>query len=240
MSETQTATAVLPDGSQQRLVIPANVGRQCAPGKDYLTPGRYAVNDINMMEAITQPLYSYVSYPAAGSTGLSFFQTPATGAVTLEDTNMTLAAQIANPNKFLVQGIGIDFLSGLAPVTLGAPSANSQWNDFEAVNRRGWLEFTIGSKNYLTVAPLMILPPRSHINGAGFSSDSTTPAAALNVKGSLAYSDGDVYRPIPLLLEAGQNFSVTIKFPALVPLPSADANTRIGVILYGTMYRPPQ
>jgi hypothetical protein len=69
----------------------------------------------------------------------------------------------------------------------------------------------------------------------------TTAAAALQTLMSNVYSEGDVFKPIPVLLEAGQNFKATVAFPAgVVALPSNDAAARIGVWLYGTLYRSPQ
>lgn len=226
---------------QQSVPIPANIGNVCAPSKAYLTPGRYSVNDMDMMEGISQPLYSYQAYPAAGASTLVFFQVPVSGTVTNEDTNMQLAGQLPNPNKFLIQGVGIDYLPGIAPVRFGAQSAISHMNDVMAILRRGVTSLIIGSKEYLNIGPLMVLPPRSHIDGAIGIADQTTPAAALQSFGSIAYSNGEVFKPVPLLLEAGQNFKFSINFPGgAVPIPSADVNARIGVYLYGTSYRPPQ
>lgn len=221
---------------------PANCIQVCPPSKDMVRPGRWSVNQTDMMECISQPLYSYQSYPAAGAATLTFFQTLATGSVTVEDTNMQAQGQLPAPQKFLIQGIGIDYLPGSSPIQgPRADSAQSQANDFWAIMRRGELNLTIGSKPYLDMAPLMSLPVRAHINGALAMCSSTTPAAALQTVGSYAFSDGDVFKPIPLLLEASQNFRVTIGFPGgAVAIPSADASARIGVILYGSLYRPPQ
>jgi len=222
---------------------PANCVRVCPPSADmWSNPGQFSVNMTPTMEAISQPLYSYQSYPAAGVQTLSFFQTSATGAVTIEDTNMQVPSQLPAPQKFLIQGIGIDFLSGLAPV-LGprADAAVSQANDFWAVLRRGAFNLTVGAKPYLDMAPLMSLPTRAHMEMMAATASSTTPAAALQVLMSNAWSEGDVFKPIPVLLEAGQNFKCTISFPGgAVALPSADAAARIGVTLYGTLYRSPQ
>lgn len=233
VGETIVKTAAAP--------LAANCVSVCAPSKDMLRPGAYAVNDINKMEAITQPIYSYQAYPAAGSTSLVFFQNPASGTVTREDTNMELAGQIPAPQKFLIQGIGIDYSPGLAPVTLGAASANSQTNDMYAIMRRGLFNLIIGSKTYATFAPLKFAPTRSWVRGDFGASNATTPAAALATKLDVARVEGDVWKPTPLLLEAGQNFRVELTWPGgAVPIPSADAAARIGVILYGTLYRPPQ
>lgn len=220
---------------------PANCVAVCPPSKDMLTPGRFAVNDLDKMEAITQPLYSYQAYPAAGAATMVFFQNPASGVTTREDTNMELAGQLPAPQKFLIQGIGVDYLPGTSAARFGAGSANGQLNDVYAILRRGFLTLTIGSKNYLNVSPLMTLPPRSHINGVAAAADATTAAANLQTMVQVGYSDGDVYKPTPLLLEASQNFRVEIAWPGgVVPIPSADASARIGVVLYGTLYRSPQ
>lgn len=222
---------------------PANCVRVCPPSSDmWANPGQFSVNMTPTMEAISQPLYSYQSYPAAGASTFSFFQTSATGLVTVEDTNMLVPSQLPAPQKFLIQGIGIDFLSGLAPI-LGprVDAAISQANDFWAVLRRGAFNLTVGAKPYLDMAPLMSLPTRAHMMQSGAMASSTTPAAALQVLMSGAWSEGDVFKPIPVLLEAGQNFKCTIAFPGgAVALPSADAAARIGVTLYGTLYRSPQ
>lgn len=245
MAEAPKMIVEIPGGGQASVPVPANIGvcpvPSSAMAKSYLTPMRYRVNDVDMMEAVSIPLYSYQAYPAAGANVLTFFNAPVGAAVTAEDTNMQLAAQIPAPNKFLIQGIGIDYLPGIAPVRFGAQSAISHWNDVMAILRRGVATLQIGSKEYLGIGPLMALPPRSHIGGAGFAADQTTPAAAYQTLGSIGYSDGDVFKPIPLLLEAGQNFRFTLSFPGgAVAIPSNDANARIGVVFYGTTYRPPQ
>lgn len=207
-------------------------------------PKDYKVNVPSTMEKITQPLYSYQLYPALGTTTLSFFQNPASGGVTRADTNMELAAQIPAPQMFLIQGIGIDWLPGMtaaAPVQLGAAAIAGATNDMFSVLRAGQFEFIIGTKQYLSMAPLMSLPPRSHFDGAFATSDATTAAAALNLRFQVPFVNGPVFTPVPLLLEAGQNFRININFPGgAIALPSGDALARIGVILYGTLYRPAQ
>lgn len=248
---TQTAASVAgqaPGAAQLAaqapgMPAPANCVRVCAPSADmWQNPGQWSVNMTPTMEAISQPLYSYQAYPPAGGSVFTFFQTPVTGAITAEDTNMQLAAQLPAPQKFLIQGIGIDFLSGLAPVEgPRVDSAISMANDFYAVMRRGVFNLTVGSKAYLDMAPLLSLPSRAHFQMAAAVDSATTPAAALQVLATAPWSEGDVFRPIPVLLEAGQNFKCTLGFPAgAVALPSADAAARVGVILYGTLYRSPQ
>lgn len=237
-----TKTANLPGGGQQAVPIPANVSPVWAPSSDMMDPNKFAVNVPDMMEAITQPLFSYQAYPAAGTTSpLVFFQSQPIAAITEEDTNMQLAGQLPAPQKFLVQGIGVDYLPGTAAARFGAESALGQLPDFYAIMRRGLLTLKIGSKNYLQFSTMLGLPPRAHVNGVAAVADATTPAAALQTFVSVGFSDGDVFKPRPLLIEASQNFSVSISYPGgAVAIPSADAAARIGVWLYGTLYRPVQ
>lgn len=229
-----------PDG--QPVQVPANVAPVWVPTTDMLNPEAYKVNVNGVMEAISQPLYSYQSYPAAGSANpLQFFQSQPIGTITAEDTNMQLAGQLPAPQSFLVQGIGVDYLPGTAAARFGAQSALGQLPDIYAVLRRGVLILTIGSKNYLQEGPLMQLPPRAHINGVAAAADATTAGAALQTFVSVGFSDGPVFTPRPLLIPPSQNFSVTLSWPAgAVAIPSADAAARIGVQLYGTLYRPAQ
>jgi len=238
----QVKTVATATGTQQ-VPVPANCGPVVAPTQDMMSnnPANFAVNVAGMSEAITQPLYSYQPYPAAGSTQpLQFFQNTPTGAVTLEDTNMQLPGQLPAPQSYLVQGIGVDYLSSII-ATLGADSAQNALSDLYAILRRGVLTFIIGSKNYLIQGPLLQLPVRGHINGVAAVASSTTPAAALETKIAVGFTDGDVFRPRPLLIPASQNFSVTLAWPAgAQPILSADPAARIGVQLYGTLYRPVQ
>lgn len=229
-------------GGVNSVPIPANVGPVMAPSSDMLDPSKYAVNVAGVMECITQPLYSYQAYPAAGTANpLVFFQTQPVGTVTAEDTNMQLAGQLPAPQKFLIMGIGVDYISGNAVSKFGAETANGNLNDYYAVMKRGLLTLDIGSKRYLQMTTMLGLPMRGHINGGAAVSDATTAAAALQTMIQFGFTDGDTFKPRPLLLEASQNFDVRISYPGgAVAVPSADAAARIGVTLYGQLYRPAQ
>lgn len=245
MAYGDTPTINVPGGQgapPASVPVPANVAPTWVPTTDMLNPSSYAVNVNGVMEAITQPLYSYQSYPAAGSANpFVFFQSQPIGTITAEDTNMQLAGQLPAPQSFLVQGIGVDYLPGTAASRFGAESANGQLNDVFAILRRGVIVLTIGSKDYLQVGPLMQLPTRAHINGVAAVTDATTAGPNLQTMVQVGYSDGPVFTPRPLLIPPSQNFKVTISFPAgAVAIPSADAAARIGVNLYGTLYRPAQ
>lgn len=242
MADVQSKLVTGKDGSQQAVQVPANCGPVIPPWGAMADPSTYAVNVANVMESISQPLYSYQAYPAAGAANpLQFFQTQAIGAITAEDTNMQLAGQLPAPQKFLIQGIGVDFISGNAVSKFGAETANGNLNDYYAVMKRGLLTLKIGSKEYFGMTSMLQLPPRAHINGGAAVADSTTAGAALQTMIQFGFTDGDVFRPRPLLIEASQNFGVTISYPGgAQAIPSADAAARMGVLLYGTLYRPAQ
>jgi hypothetical protein len=239
-------------GVQYSTPMPANTVPVPAPYggtmSDLLNPAaaaQYAVNVAGMTEAITQPFYSYQAYPAAGTGGtLNFFAavpgTPGT-TFTLEDTNMQAANAFPAPTTYLLQGIGVDYLPGIAASRFGAESANGQLNDFYAIMRRGFLVLTIANKPYLQFSTMLGLPPRAHVNGFAAVADATTPATALQTMVQIGYSDGPVFCPRPLLVPSMQNFNVTISYPGgAVAIPSSDAAARIGVWIYGTQYRPVQ
>lgn len=223
------------DAIQTGQVQPANY---C--GVPSLNPDQYAVMRAGMSEAIAQPLYHYQDYGTGGAAQYTFFQVPlGTATNGLEDTNMQNAGILPSPQKFLVQAIYVDFLSGLATSAFGAQSANTPINDVNFILRRGWLTFSIGQKDYFTMAPLMALPPRAHIGGVAALSDATTAGAALQGRISVGYSEGDVFRLRPFLIDSTVNFSVKINFAAAVAPPSATTG-RIGVVMLGTFYRPLQ
>lgn len=213
-------------------------------GNMYADPGRYKVNIPKTLEVIKQPLYSYQLYPAAGQAQLGFFQTQVGGAVTTDLTNMQLQGQLPSPQMFLIEAIGIDYLPGTTaapPVLTRADAATGALNDFYTIMRQGTLTLTIGSKQYFQMAPLMSLPPRAHMDAATAVTSATTAAAALQTIVQIPFSTGPVFKMVPLLLESSQNFSVVISFPGgAVAVPSGDALAKMGVVMYGTLYRPAQ
>lgn len=240
-------TVVDARGVTSQVPVPANVGLVPPPAMDMMDPqwaSQFAVNVAGMTEAITQPFYSAVTYPAAGTAGtLNFFNNvpgnPA--AITSEDTNMQQPNIFPSPTSFLLQGIGVELLPGFAASRFGAQSANGQLLDYYTVMSRGVLTLSIANKPYLQVTNMLSLPTRSHINGVAATTDATTAGAALQTMVQVGYSDGPVFSPRPLLIPTMQNFNISISYPlGAVALPSANAATRMLVWIYGTQYRPVQ
>jgi len=196
----------------------------------------YQVNRSNEVEGIRSSLYDFQTYGTAGSTQFDFFQVPQGQAnKTLSDTNMEQAGTLPNPKHFLALNIQIYLLSTLPIASLGAPAAARAMNDIQDIAHAGYLEFFIGSKNYVQEAPLGRFPPRTGLIVSSSQSDATTAAAGLQSKIAYANLGGAVYslQP-PILLMPTQNFKVSLKFPTAIPV---SANVRIGVVMEGVLYR---
>lgn len=208
-----------------------------APPLDSLA--RYNVNRAGQVEGVWQPLYDYQLYPAAGTAAnLTYFQAPLGAARSYEDTNMELGGQLPTPTEFIITAIGVNFLANFALSSVGAANANSIAQDTYNIMRRGFLRLTIGSKDYVKYTPLMEFPAASRMGGFAAASDATTAAAALATKIAYAQSSGPQYAITPIRLVSSQSFRVTIEFPnGAVPVASADALSRLGVVLYGFLYR---
>jgi hypothetical protein len=227
-------------------IAPKTVVSACNPSG--INPSRYAVNVPGMMEQISQPLYDIQSYPVAGITQMTFFQTPFGGQLagvnrTLADTNMRAAGALPQPQQFLVQAIQVEWYPGQtsAPFQyLGAAVATGQVEDFANVfNGKGYLSMSIGSKTYLEAGPLITLPPRSVLGIDAAASNSTTLAAGQSLQIVSAYARGPLWHVNPMLIPPMQNWAVTLNWPAAIGL-TADTLARIGVRLWGMLFRPIQ
>lgn len=230
---------------------------------------RYDVNAPGAVEKVRQRFYDYQVYPTAGATQFTFFAQPvgqgtssspgnAAGVKTLADTNMQLAGQLPSPQAFIVESIEVVIFPGsstaantfatqppwdsgtnaAAMVSSGASGAS----DVNAIGVAGFLNFFIGSKSYLTDAPIGAFPPKTwpEVRGAlagegGGSSSSQSMASVLTFN----WAGRPYYLDPPITLRATQNFNVTLNWPVAVATPSG-FNARIGVILDGVLFRKAQ
>jgi hypothetical protein len=197
---------------------------------------QYNPNQPNAIEAVWQPQYDFQSYAAAGATSQQFFQLPAgQGGKTLADTNMVLAGQFPSPTAFLMTAVMVVFIPNLAGTpssTAAAATVSTNINDVVKVANSGYLQLTIGSKVYLTDAPLGKFPPNFSIGG--LEALAGTYAAGTQVNVDYARSIGRYYEITPLLIPMNQNFSVILNWPTAVAVTAAG---RIGLILDGFYYR---
>lgn len=203
---------------------------------------QYNVNRAGQIEGIRSSLYDFQTYANAGTTTqYTFFQVPVgQSSKTLADTNMEAAGSLPSPKSFLVESIEIFLFPGLSPSTSGVASANDMSNDVYALSKAGYLNFFIGSKSYLTEAPIGRFPPKNALHGWAGLADTTTAGAGQARKVSYASFAGQPYMMSPpILLVPTQNFNVTLNFPTTAALPSGQ-DARIGVVLNGILYRNSQ
>jgi hypothetical protein len=212
---------------------------------------QYNPNLPNAIEAVWQPFYDFgtpgaTNYPAAGIQQLLFFQVPNGGTVgaatkTLQDTNMTLNGQFPAPTAFLCTAIQVLVMPAWSLTvpssakTAAAATVNTNINDLTQIADSGYLQFQIGSKVYLTDAPVGKFPPNFTIGGQ--QAVAGTYAAGTQITVDFARSIGRYYEITPLLIPMNQNFIVSLFWPTLVPVTNA---ARIGVILDGFFYRQSQ
>ena len=199
---------------------------------------KYAVNRGGQYEVIGSSLYDFTDYAAAGQTELNFFQTPlGQGGKTLADTNIESAGSLPNPKNFLVTSLEVCFWPGVLPGTFGAQTAARLVNDVWTVAKSGYLEFYIGSKNYVQEGPLGVFPAVNGLVVSAALADQTTAAAASQSMIQYANMGGRPYHfASPVSLVSNQNFRVSMKWPTAVALPSTTIG-RIGVRLRGFLYR---
>lgn len=220
--------------------------RRIPPNLDQVS--KFNVNRVGAEEALWWPLYDYQTYTAStGHTQLTFFSNPigqgttshpgSTGPKTRADTNLTNAGLLPNPQRFYCVSVEIDFWPGSAVNASGAIATNGlNWQDVNAVAKSGYLEFRIGSKDYVVDGPVGKFPPTTRLAGAAALADATTAASALHSQIDYATMAGQPYEISPFWIPSNQNFSVSVNWPNAVTLPST-VNARIGVRLNGFLYR---
>jgi len=203
-------------------------------------PEQFRATVPGQSEAINQPLYDYQSYAAAGQSQLTFFQSPiGSGGKTLEDTNMDLAGALPQGKTFVVQALEVAFFPGVSPGTIGAPAATNFTNDVYAFMKSGHLKFFFLSKSYLDEAPIGTIGQSFGVDMNAALSDASTAAAAQARTVEYAQLHRRVYKINPVTIAPQQNFSVSMNWGTVVPLPSGNA-ARVGVRLLGTLYRAAQ
>ena len=201
---------------------------------------KYRVNRPGQLEVLRQSFYDFQTYLQAGQTSMLFFQVPqGQSSKTKADTNMQLAGQLPAGQQFLVQSIEVKLYPSALPSTGPiADAVESLVNDMWNVGKSGWLEFNVGSKNYLTEAPLDRFPPKTRLDGWAALTSTLTAGAATQSKISYATFAGRPYPIDPyILLESTQNFAVQLNWPVAVAVA---ANARIGIILDGLLVRNSQ
>ena len=202
--------------------------------------------DPRMKEGIREPLYDFLTYDSAATLQLKFFQTQVGGTKTKSDTNMPLNGQLPAGQKFVAFTIGLYVLPGSNaasyvrqdPVKTATGLAPPSFaNDVWALIHQGWLELTVGTKNYLT-APLIMFPAPTGMGitpAVAVENTNTTVVNQITVDYARLVGKEFALNPeVPI--ESQTNFDVTLNWPAAVALPSG-FDARIGVFLGGIRFR---
>lgn len=191
---------------------------------------KYVVNKPGW-ELVKWELYDRQAYAAAGQSQLTFFALPVgQGGKTFDDTNLNLAGQLPTNQLFMVETIEIDFfpttptVAAQMPSAFGAGAIAQIINDAYVFNRGGNLNFFIGSKSYLQLAPLQRFPSRANFHVEGSVSDATVAAPAQQSRIAFASSVGAPFRlNPPITLVENQNFNVILNWAGgAVALPSGN------------------
>jgi hypothetical protein len=179
-------------------------------------------------EFIEQSLYDSFAYAAAGTTGITLFQTPqgqgtgfGGGAKTASDTNMVNAGMLSQGLMQLVTSLEIEFQPATPTVAAGMPAAfgaqavATSVNDAFVFWRSGNLVFKVLAKIYVQEAPLMRFPGNADFSLQAALADATTAAAASQSRIAYASSYGQPYviSPQNILIPSTTNFFVALNWP---------------------------
>lgn len=224
--------------------------------------GKYGSANYRSWQSVRKPLWSFVDYPAAGAAILTFFgDSIGAGGLTAQMTNMQKAGS-PGQNHFLLKSIQTSvYIADWMENGAFTVDADVMYSDLIAGwAQAGMLRLTIGQRDYAQIPkPFLFCPPangqhRIHNRGIlALTLTEGTPnvfasSRTVHPSGTLLERHESKYRVDPnILIEAEQNFQVTIEFPsgALAAIASNVVNDstnplKVGVILDGIIFRPVQ
>lgn len=226
---------------------------------------RFGVIDYSRWQAIRWQWYSYVTYPETPTTNVFNFFGNVVGqaGITLADTNLPKAGSFGQTH-FLLKTISTDIkiknndLDGFTNANSATLDTRALASDFLAgFVQAGVLQLNIGSRPFAQVPkPFQYCPPPG--NQPDFDNSYVNQLTAVPSTGSVNVVGlpdvqqtrfrKNVYVTDPnILIEAEQQFDVTISFPSgIIPVIATNVVNdtsnplKIGVILDGVLLRPMQ
>lgn len=228
----------------------------------------YGSANFSQWQSIRKQFYSFLNYPQAGTNQLNFFgfSVSGTAAQNQQYTNMPKAGSFGQQFMLLksiqcVYYVATDVNLIDCPATANVfvdtknPAADLTAGFFQA----GHFLLSIGAKPYVEFPkPFLYAPPADGqtsdvVSAVGFNFTLTdaSPGVTLTT-GQTGVAYGDLNRNSQsrylvdpnILIEAEQQFAVTIDFPSgLIPLIATNVltnNLYVGVILDGILFRPVQ
>jgi hypothetical protein len=237
-------------------VAQANAGGRPVLTPDYLSTHRVGVPGTK--DVIWNPLFDFLAYPSAGAALFSFYanqqgqgisSSPGAGAVAKSetDTNLTINNQLTKGNEFYAIGSETLFYPGVSnaalPLTVLPGRANLPTtvgifvNDVWSVGNGGIKLLKIGTDRvYINDGPLMMFPPVTRLALQAAVAEVSATATGVGMEISYAAWSGEPYTIVPIYIEANQQFTMQVKFPALIPTNSGQI-ARIGDRLRGYLIR---
>jgi len=210
-----------------------------------LVPGWDFVNDIDAFaaefatkyrEVVRWAFYSYRTYAAAGQNQLIHFQQTASAATNGKgDTNMKVAGAMDGGNSFLVMGVHVTPIPGLADLAVanGPSLALQQWH--EVLRRNTWLEFKIGDKVYVDAGPLTLFPESSGLGGFYTAGAAAATTTNIGIPQNGTPDNLAMWRQDPpILILPTRSFVVTTNWLALTTVTTVG---KLGVTLSGLLLR---
>ena len=230
---------------------------------------KFGVIDYSRWQAIRWQWYSYVTYPAAGATELNFFgQVAGQAGVTLQDTNLPKAGSFGQTH-FQLKSISTDIqiaqndVDGFTRANIDTIDTRALASDFlGGFVQAGLLRFNVGSRPFATIVkPFQYAPPpgspldydNTYVNQISAAPNPAVGATAVSGVPWVTQTKmrSNVYFVDPnILIEAEQQFSVSLQFPSgavpvlatnVINIGGANANPiKVGVVLDGLLLRPVQ
>lgn len=206
------------------------------------------VNVAGLKQVTWEPLYDTLDLPAAGATQLTFFQNAVgKGGKTLSDTNMDLEGMLPAGKAFLCTGIQLEFISAVPPDEGGTGSPTAPFmavnmlDDLRAFSENGHLIMRIASKDYCRQAPLGKFPPNVRVEGSATRAATTSTDLDTNSVVNMYNMCGREFSINSLLLEANQNFSVSLNdIPSMPAITARGGTHKVRCKLNGFLARNAQ
>lgn len=224
---------------------------------------RYGSADYRDWQSLRKQWYSYVNYPVAGQSSITFFGTALGGATAgnRQLTNIPKAGSFGQ-NHFLLKSLRLDFfINDQGLNNFAGTDATTLFSEFiNGIFQAGVITLNIGQRPFVQLPmPFLYAPPgngEDQVKSAGIESltlaegtPNTLTSATVNIPyASLLRRNESVYLVDPgILIEAEQNFDVQLDYPSGV-LPAIatgiinnDSNPLyVGVSMDGVNFRPLQ
>ena len=217
----------------------------------------YGSANFSKWQSLRKQFYSYLPYPLAGVSQMNFFGIAVGNAGTNRQlTNMPKAGSFGQ-NHFLMKQINCSYFIADSNLTAWAGTdVSTLYSEFvNGIFQAGEFEMAIGARTEVQMpVPFLYMPPsdgRSQVFSRGLVSAVVAPPAITSEISAAPYADlnrrqGGYMVDPNILIEAEQNFEVTLNYPSgQLPILATGVVTGgnqlyVGIELDGLIFRPQQ